>query len=267
MTHVQKTTRVIYIKTMLSPALKPLISMINLIMIFVFFSLKIDGQYLVNVECITKQSGFSGSGHTTTSISCDSGYTLVGCTGYTRWVHLDGSYTIDNTCYAQNDGGVGVWAYARCCTNISLKSYQDLSSNISSAETGAAVSVSCPQNYVLTSCESYSPDASMYGAYPGAAGVNVSSIETATSLASTSNMCTAENNKDSGGTYAKAKCIEPSDDYSLECYTIWGSESGDGDDDISSVCSIYKPQLYIDGAYLRETKINFQRLYKDCTRI
>lgn len=59
------------------------------------------------------------------TVSCDDGWTLTGCNGYTRSSTALGSYPIDNTCVVFNPkGGKGAAAIAICCQNKNTDSNQ-----------------------------------------------------------------------------------------------------------------------------------------------
>ena len=62
------------------------------------------------------------------TVTCPNGYFLSGCSAYTPWKNMDGSYfsttSNNHTCYAQNGaGGNGIYAVAVCCQEYVLTSY------------------------------------------------------------------------------------------------------------------------------------------------
>ena len=187
---------------------------------------------LNSINCITQISSKSASyDDATTSVSCPSGYTLTGCTGYTSFKNFDGSWSSGNSCFAKNgEGGDGVWAYARCCP-ISASCNDVRSSRSDSDDDDTAVS-KCEDGYTLTGCTVDTSWASMDGCHPGynfEAGKNAPG-----ELLSTGDVCLGYTN---GYRYvfSTAKCCSGNNGYALQCRQIWGSQSGTSNDDSSSV--------------------------------
>ena len=202
------------------------------------------------------------SENSVTSVSCDEGYILVGCSASSFWRNIDGSWINNNTCYARNgrdrsNDDNGVYAYARCCNNLNIKNCNDITSEKSGNNNGDTVTASCNNNInqVLTGCTMSTFSIHMDGAYAGNKNTTFTTI-----LSNTNNLCNAENGANGNGIYAQARCCETENNCNLECYTIWSkSKSGSSDDALTSVtcpnnyflssCSVYTISQNIDGAY------------------
>jgi len=68
-------------------------------------------------DCIEKWGPMSeAKDDATSTVKCPEGYFLSGCSGYTAWAKMDGFYTENDECVAQNGHeGKGIWAIAICC--------------------------------------------------------------------------------------------------------------------------------------------------------
>ena len=218
-------------------------------------SFSTSGWNLNSINCITQISSRSGTGDDdTTSVSCPSGYTLTGCSGYTAWQSSDGSWISGNTCYARNGHeGNGIWAYARCCP-ISASCTNVRSSQSGSDDEDTAVA-KCTNGYTLTGCTVDTYWTNIDGSHPGynfGAGKNAPG-----ELLSTGDVCLGYTSG-GGSVWSTARCCSSNNGYALQCRQIWGSMSGSGDDDTSSVscpsgyfmsgCSVMTHWGNLDGA-------------------
>ncbi|XP_030062252.1 proprotein convertase subtilisin/kexin type 9 [Microcaecilia unicolor] len=72
------------------------------------------------LECKVKE--YSPGGFTEkVTVSCDAGWTLTGCSAYSRGSRTRGAYSVDNTCVVSNaKGGKGATAVGICCRNRHL---------------------------------------------------------------------------------------------------------------------------------------------------
>lgn len=160
------------------------------------------------VESVAVQSTISGtSGSSSTTVSCDPGWTLTGCACYSPWAACDGASIVgSDTCQADNKaGGRGVYAEA-VCLNLGETTQATLLGPRSDTFDDAASEVECPADHVLTACSCYSVDGSCDGANIGEGGV-----------------CIAWNRSRGSGVQAQARCVQVAG-----CHDACGGWSPDG---------------------------------------
>lgn len=120
----------------------------------------------IKMKATTPESPRSGTSATSwTSVSCDAGSTLTGCSCHSPWAACEGATVVGtNTCRADNkSGGRGVYAEA-ICLEIGETSSAQVRGPLSDTTDDASSVVTCPDEHVLTGCSCYSETASCDGA-------------------------------------------------------------------------------------------------------
>jgi len=143
-----------------------------------------------------------------TTVDCDAGWTLTGCSCYSPWGGCEGASIVgSNTCRADNKpGGRGVYAEARCL-RLGETRLVPVRGPVSGTTDDAGTSVSCPDDYALTgcTCSSANSNASCDGAY-------VSGLD-----------CVALNKAGGSGVEPQAMCVQVAG-----CHGACGGPSSDG---------------------------------------
>lgn len=125
--------------------------------------------YLINsfVPATRAESAKSGtSGSSSTSVACQSGWTLTGCSCYSPWAACDGARIEGTgTCRADNkEGGKGVYAEA-LCLQLGETGQSPVLGALSGTADDAESRATCPADHILTGCTCFSASASCDGAY------------------------------------------------------------------------------------------------------
>eukprot|EP01083_Nonionella_stella_P164002 541505_1 len=135
--------------------------------------------------------------------------------------HIDGSYSSNGQCVAQNGNwGNGVLAIALCVSNDYTCTYH--SGPQSGKADDAPSTVGCTGDKIMISCSPWTKWNAIDGAYVGARQVSTT-INSET-------LCTAHNELGGGGVWAKGICCKYNGDdgYRLDCKTKWGPQVSNG---------------------------------------
>ncbi|XP_064610905.1 uncharacterized protein LOC135475094 [Liolophura sinensis] len=121
---------------------------------------------LSGMHCTYLRSGFSGAGFDDQiEARCPLGNHVLGCTSYTYYRDMDGSFPSPTGCVAQNDGTLGgVQASAACCTAPKLECMVKYSVR-SEVYQSAHVSTECPSGFMMMGCSVYSEFGETGGSY------------------------------------------------------------------------------------------------------
>ena len=132
-------------------------------------------------NCVTRTSSLSGTNDDVqVSVTCNSGETMTSCgwsiaSGGETSDGYDGAWQEDTngvqTCWAQNGGGSGVYAQARCCDFSDLGDVEcegsEFGEYLNNVDDGIKTST-CPGSFpFLTGCTCQSNWRDFDGAYPG----------------------------------------------------------------------------------------------------
>ena len=232
---------------------------------FVLYQSLVGADDVVSTSCTTREGAAAGNDGSITSVTCSEGETMVSC-GIKGTQNIGGARIVtsgdEDECqvlshYATTE--FPAYPEAVCCS-FPDGAIADVLDIVSSA--GTLVTASCPASSVLTGCHVYYESGSynnIQGSFVGDPGtfVDITNGESASSLQSSDNQCSAGSKSSSTTVTAHARCIEFSSGYSLECTASTAYTTDDGLGSCSDGAEMYSCNTWTTSntldAYFRES--------------